>query len=26
MSLITEILDFSCCFSESPFHAEVRFI
>ena len=23
---ITEILDFSCCFSESPFHAEVRFI
>ncbi|RIY22638.1 hypothetical protein CJI55_06350, partial [Gardnerella vaginalis] len=22
---MAEILDFSCCFSESPFHAEVRF-
>ncbi|RFT25862.1 hypothetical protein CG392_04755, partial [Gardnerella vaginalis] len=22
---MTEILDFSCYFSESPFHAEVRF-
>ena len=26
VSFIAEILDFSCCFSESPFHAEVRFI
>ncbi|PKZ57965.1 hypothetical protein CYJ62_06615 [Gardnerella vaginalis] len=26
MAFTAEILDFSCYFSESPFHAEVRFI